>query len=208
MINSRNSMRSNSRLLLLAVLGLLLACLPPVAFAQGETESENEFEGLGNIFAQLESWINQPVGAGFAPSSLVDAARPFNTYLLGVPYATEARNYIRGGYRLRDNMGERPGHLHLHGSHRPKQPDLARAVSIRRAPHRASPRRGVQRRPGRRLSFGSRPENTGSPPRLLPRRFPGPADLRQSGTSGTAGSFISDPSTPPTSRWRRTFRTC
>jgi hypothetical protein len=105
MTTFKKSMQQNAQILFFVVLGLLLIAIPSTVCGQGETDTEEEFDHLGKIFAQLETWVNQPIGADFAPATL-DGPTVFDTKLLGINPSTETRFRTRAGYRLKDNMGE------------------------------------------------------------------------------------------------------
>jgi hypothetical protein len=107
MIKSHKSSRWNTSFFFGTVLLVVLAfCLPQPAGAQGETEPDEEFEKLGKLYAELEAWAVQPIGTDFKPTSLRDPNDIFNTRILGIDPSTENRFRVRGGFRLKDNIGE------------------------------------------------------------------------------------------------------
>ncbi len=106
MIKHISRSRWNIPILVTAALAVALSGLPSATLAQGETEPDEEFDKLGKLYAEVEAWAVQPIGADFKPASLHDPTDVFNTRLLGIDPSTENRFRFRTGYRLKDNMGE------------------------------------------------------------------------------------------------------
>lgn len=86
---------------------LALVAAPAWAFAQEGTadSGEPEFEGLGRIFAELQGWVTQPVGADLTLALRQNPNTDLGTDLVTVPTGTDARLRYRVGYELRDNLG-------------------------------------------------------------------------------------------------------
>ncbi len=106
MIKHSYRTRWNTCILATAVMAALLLGLPATAMAEGETEPDEEFDKLGKLYAEVEAWAVQPMGADFKPVNVHDPINIFNTRMLGINPSTENRFRVRAGYRLKDNIGE------------------------------------------------------------------------------------------------------
>lgn len=106
MIKHTSRSRWNTAILVASALAVALFGFSSAAMAQGETETDDEFDKLGKLYGEIEAWAVQPIGADFKPASVRDPNNVFNTRLLGIDPSTENRFRVRGGYRLKDNMGE------------------------------------------------------------------------------------------------------